>query len=163
MTWRIAPLSAIGLSLILLLNAWLLNEVVAELLSDGLPSADKVDWNFGRSTASGNVANRKPIEAYAQILTRPVFFKSREPFVPAPPQPSKAAAAPVATDPGLILGGVMIKDGVRKAYVVNRANAEGAWISERDKFMGWEIRSISKSGARLEQQGRSLDLQLYPE
>jgi hypothetical protein len=39
-------------------------------------------------------------------------------------------------DPGLVLGGVMIKNDVRKSYVFSRAGASGAWASEGDEFMG---------------------------
>lgn len=164
MRWRISPLAAIGLATIAGVNVWLLTALAMEVASDGLSAADKVDWSFNPSTSVGSVASRRPIETYGQILARPIFFKSREPFVPAPPQAAKAPPAPpTVIDPGLVLGGVMIKDDVRKAFVFSRANADGAWISERDTFMGWELRSISATGARLEQLGRSIELQLYPQ
>ena len=57
----------------------------------------------------------------------------------------------------------MIKNDVRKAYVFSRAKAGGVWIGEGDDFMGWQIRSINKTNAQLEQKGRSIDLQLYPQ
>ena len=90
---------------------------------------------------------------------------SREPFVLAPPPPPRLQCClrPVVVDPGLVLGGVMIKNDVRKAYVFSRSNASGAWASEGDDFMGWQIRSINRTGAKLEQKGRSIDLQLYPQ
>jgi hypothetical protein len=165
MNWRIAPLGAAGLLIALGVNTWLLAIMVAEIVSDGPAAIDKIDWNFNQSASAGNVANRKPIEAYRQTLTRPLFFKSREPFVPAPipPPPALIAAAPpIAVDPGLVLGGVMIKNDVRKAYVFSRAGASGAWTAEGDEFMGWQIRSIDRTGAKLEQKGRSIDLLLYP-
>ena len=73
------------------------------------------------------------------------------------------AASSAVVDSGLVLGGVMIKNDVRKAYVFSRAKAGGAWIGEGDDFMGWQIRSINKTNAQLEQKGRSIDLQLYPQ
>ena len=57
----------------------------------------------------------------------------------------------------------MIKNDVRKAYVFSRAGASGAWTREGDEFMGLQIRSITRTGAKLKQKGRSLDLQLYPQ
>ena len=118
------------------------------------------------SSSGEKVPAAKPIDAYREILARPIFFKSREPFVPAPPPPPPVVAAmppPVVADPGLVLGGVLIKNGVKKAYVFSRANAgAGAWISEGQDFMGWSITSVSGAGAKLEQQGRSIDLRLYP-
>lgn len=56
----------------------------------------------------------------------------------------------------------MIKNDVRKAFVFSRGGSGGAWIAEGDDFMGWQIRSIDRTSAKLEQKGRSLDLQLYP-
>jgi hypothetical protein len=165
MKWRIAPLGAVGLLIALGLNAWLVTAIATEIVSDRLAATDKANWNLSLSTSAGNVANRRPIDAYKQILARPVFFKSREPFVPppAPPPPVLVVATPpMVVDPGLVLGGVMIKNDVRKAYVFSRANASGAWTSEGDGFMGWQIRSINGAGAKLEQKGRSIDLQLYP-
>ena len=118
------------------------------------------------SSSGEKVAAAKPVDAYREILVRPIFFRSREPYVPAPPPPPPAVAAmppPVVVDPGLVLGGVMIKNGVRKAYLFSRANiAGGTWISEGQDFMGWSIRSVSGADAKLEQQGRSIDLRLYP-
>jgi hypothetical protein len=165
MKWRIAPLGAVGLLIVLGLNLWLLTAIATEIVFDIPAAIDKVDWNLGLSASVGNVANRKPIEAYRQILAHPVFFKSREPFVPtpAPPPPNPVLiATPPPVDPGLILGGVMITNDIRKAYVFSRSNASGAWASEGDNFMGWQIRSIDRAGAKLEQRGRSIDLQLYP-
>ena len=162
---RIAPLSAAGLFIVAGVNAWPLAAIAIEVASDSSADADKVDWNLSLSASVGSVANRRPIEAYGQILARPVFFKSREPFVlaPPPPPPAPMLPPPVVIDPGLVLGGVMIKNDVRKAYVFSRSNASGAWASEGDDFMGWQIRSINRTGAKLEQKGRSIDLQLYPQ
>jgi hypothetical protein len=39
----------------------------------------------------------------------------------------------------------------------------GAWASEGDEFMGWQIKPINRAGAKIEQKGRSIDLQLYPQ
>jgi len=56
----------------------------------------------------------------------------------------------------------MIKNDVRKAYVFSRAITTGAWIGEGSDFMGWQLKSINATGAKLEQNGRLLELQLYP-
>ena len=166
MTWRIPPFRALVLLFAVGVNAWLLVAVAAEV-SSGDPSVmEKAVWNPQLSGSGEKVPAAKPIDAYREILARPIFFKSREPFVPAPPPPPPVVAAmppPVVADPGLVLGGVLIKNGVKKAYVFSRANAgAGAWIREGQDFMGWSIKSVSGAGAKLEQQGRSIDLRLYP-
>jgi hypothetical protein len=165
MMWRVSPLGAAGWVIGLALNGWLLAVVLGEILSDELAPVDKVGWRPGLSAAAPDSAGRPPIDAYRQILARPLFFKSREPFVPpAPPPPSAPVAAPppAAVDPGLVLGGIMMKDDVKKAYVFTKAGTSGAWTSEGDEFLGWKVTAIDSTGTRLEQKGRSIDLQLYP-
>lgn len=164
MKWCTTPLGAIGLFILVSINIWLVISIATVIMSNDL-AADRVDWNVNLKASVGSVVDRKPIGAYQQILARPVFFKSREPFLPSPPPPHpamKAAPVPVAIDPGLVLGGVMIKHDIRKAYVFSKANVGGLWISEGSDFMGWELKSINGGGAKLERQGQSIDLQLYP-
>jgi hypothetical protein len=165
--WRIAPLGAIGLLMAVGINALLLTSVATQIASDGPAVSDKVEWKPNLSASTGGVANRRPIETYREILARPVFFRSREPYVTPPPPPppppvTVIAPPPVVIDPGLVLGGVMIKNDIKKAYVFSRAGGGGAWAAEGDEYMGWKIKSIDKSGAKLEQMGRAIDLQLYP-
>jgi hypothetical protein len=165
MKLRIAPLGLVGLLTAIAVNAGLLAAIATEVVSDNLAAADKADWNPNLPASVGNIASRRPIEAYRPIVASPVFFKSREPYVPPPPAPPPVMIAtppPVVIDPGLVLGGVMIKDTIRKAYVFSRSAAGGTWTAEGEEFMGWKVRSINGSGAKLEQQGRSIDLQLYP-
>jgi len=166
MNWQFAPLRMIALLVAVGVNVWLLVTLASQIAFEEVATTRDVDWNLRLSGAAGNVSTRKPIDAYQEILARPVFFRSRTPFVPAPPPPPPAVMAPpppVAVDPGLVLGGVMIKSGVKKAFLFSRSdNAGGAWISEGADFMGWQIRSVSGAGAKLEQKGRSIDLQLYP-
>jgi hypothetical protein len=169
MKMRITPLSLVGLLIILGVNAELLFATMTGIVSDNSAAADKVDWQPSLRASTGSAANRKPIEGYQQILARPVFFKSREPYVPPPPPPPPAPPPavimpppPVVIDPGLVLGGIMIKNDVRKAFVFSRAGADGSWTAEGEEFMGWKVRSINGTGAKLEQQGRSIELQLYP-
>ena len=165
MKWRIAPLRAAGLLVVLGINAGLLASVVTLATSDGLDTVDKIPWSVDLSGSVASAANRKPIEGYGQILARPAFFKSREPFAPAPPAPPPVVAAvppPVVVDPGLAVGGVMIKNGLSKAYLFSKAGAGGGWAGEGETFQGWKVTSVDRSGVKLEQSGRSIDLLLYP-
>jgi len=166
MTWRVSPFRAIVLLFAVGVNVWLFMTLAAEFATGNFAVVEGAVWNPQLSSTMEKVPTARPIDAYREILARPIFFKSREPFVPAPPPPPPVVVAippPAVVDPGLVLGGVMIKNGVKKAYVFNRANtAGGAWITEGQDFMGWSIRSISGTGAKLEQQGRPIDLRLYP-
>jgi hypothetical protein len=165
MKWRMAPLHAAGLLIVLGINAGLLVSIATQIASDHRAAADKAAWNANLSGSLANAINRKPIEGYGQILARPVFFKSREPFVPAPAPPPPVPVMtppPMITDPGLVVGGVMIKKGLRKAYLFSRAGPGGEWAGEGEMFQGWKVRSVDRTGVKLEQGGRSIDLQLYP-
>lgn len=164
MRWRVAPLRAAGLLIVLGVNAGLLATVATQLASDGSAVADKIDWNVNLTGSVANATNRRPVESYGQILARPVLFKSREPFVPAPPAPPSVTVTPppVVADPGLAVGGVMIKNGLSKAYLFSKAGPGGAWAEEGETFQGWKVRSVKSTGVKLEQTGRSIELSLYP-
>jgi len=163
-----SPIGAAGLLLLLGVDLWLLKIVGIEALSETPGIAEKAEWNANLAAAPGAAAKPKVIDAYREIVTRPVFFKSREPYIAPPPPPPVVASAPPpppppVVDPGLALGGIMIKKELKTAYVFSRAGANGAWTKEGEAFMGWKVVSISKGGAKLEQAGRSIDLLLYPE
>ena len=165
MKWRIPTLALMGLVMACAVNAGLIVAIATELVSDPFTELEKANWKPNVSSSIVDAANRKPIGAYAQILARPAFYKSREPYVPPPPLPQPvmaAAPSPMIVDPGLVLGGVMLKSNTKKAYLFTRSSTEGAWTAEGSEFMGWKVRSISGTGAKLEQSGRSINLQLYP-
>jgi hypothetical protein len=166
MRWRIAPVRAAGVLIVLGVNVGLLANVATQLASDGSVTADKIDWNVNLTGSVANATNRRAVESYGQILARPVLFKSREPFVPPPPAPPAVTVAPppvaVAADPGLVVGGVMIKNGLSKAYLFSKAGPGGTWAGEGETFQSWKIKSVNKSGVKLEQAGRSIELTLYP-
>jgi len=161
---RTPPLTVAAAAIALSINVALLAAILTGLESDGLAATDRVGWKNDLSPPTGGAVSQKPADAYAQILAKPVFFKSREPFVPAPPpRPVTKTAPPTSViDSNLVLGGVMIESNVRKAYLFSRGNAGGAWLSEGEEFLGWQIRSIDGTSAKLEQNDRNLYLQLYP-
>jgi hypothetical protein len=167
MSPRIAPLALIGLLALAGLNAWLVVVVTA----DHDPKEDIRVAVSERSRlpllAEAPPYSSRPISAYGQTLAKPVFFKSRLPYVrppPAPQPPPKPAFAPppAPVDPGLVLGGIMIANGVRKAYVFKKGDSRGAWLSEGDAVMGWKLEALDTMSAKLQRAGRSIELQLYP-
>jgi hypothetical protein len=165
MRWRIAPIRAAGLLMVLAINAGLVASVATQFASDGSTEDSKTDWNVNLTGSVANPTNRRPVESYGQILARPVLFKSREPFVPPPPAPPSVTVTPppsVAADPGLAVGGVMIKSGLSKAYLFSKIGPGGAWAGEGETFQGWKIKSVNRTGVKLEQAGHSIDLRLYP-
>jgi hypothetical protein len=166
---RITPLALAGLAGLAGLNVWL----VAMVLQEHVPepevhsSTAAASRPPGPPTFDSKPPESKPIAAYPQTLARPVFFKSREPYVPPPPAPPPlpqpvAAPPPAPVDPGLVLGGVVIMDGAQKAYIFNKADTRGAWLAEGETILGWKVESIDAITARLQQVDRSIELQLYP-
>jgi hypothetical protein len=168
MRLRIAPLAATGLFVLGSLNIGLLATVLGQIAPDDPPVKENAEWIPPVGTSVEPVATRKSIESYKLTLAQPIFFKSREPFIPPspppPPAPPKAvhAAHPVVVDPGLILGGVVSTHGLRKAYLSTKANSAGSWVGEGGSFMGWKIQSVDATSARLQQRDRTIELQLYP-
>lgn len=158
--WQVAPRAgvlALLTCLDLLLGAWL----ATFSLGGESSGSGRAAWVAPVPRAMAGVAGRQPLETYAEILAHPVFQKSREPFVRPPPAPPMIA--PAATDPGLLVGGVMINRGTSKAYLLSRVGGgAGAWINENETFQGWRVTSIDSSGVRIEQAGRTIELQLYP-
>jgi hypothetical protein len=165
MTIRVASPRVIGLLLVGGVNVWLLTIIAAVIAPNDSAFLSKAEWKPNLLAYVEGSASRKPIGAYSQILMRPIFFKSREPFVAAPvaPRQMAKAAPPPLVDPGFVIGGVIIKSDVRKVYIFDKSSAGGIWVNEGDDLMGWKVRSIDGAGAKLEQQGRVIDVQLYPQ
>jgi hypothetical protein len=165
MKLRITPLTTVGFLALVGIDLWLLFLVFEDPALE-TPAAMHGPVLIPVDRAASPLSPR-PIKAYAQTIARPVFYKSREPFVPPPPAPPpipKAAAAPPppVAQPNFALGGVVITEEAKKAYVVNKANSQGQWIGEGESIMGWTVQSISAAGVRLQQADRTIELDLYP-
>jgi hypothetical protein len=165
MAIRATPLGLTGLTLLGLLNAWLVAEVVADVVSD-----DKDHENIAETVTPAKLERSldgaSTSKAYDQILSRPIFVKSREPFVPPPPDAttsqSKANSAPAFADPGLVLGGVMISQTNRQAYLFQKSKPDGNWVREGEDFLGWKLEFVDEGNARLKKDDHAVDLHLYP-
>ena len=167
MTLRLAPLTAALLLSLLALNIWLATAATQshDLGDQELTTTPR--WSPNISRTALEVPSPKAVSGHDDVLARPVFFKSRQPYVPPPPAPPPAPkvqpSAPAAPlDPGLVLAGVMIDGAVKKAFVVNKADSQGAWLAEGESVGGWKVLTIDAGAARLQQAGRTIALHLYP-
>jgi len=165
----IAPLSAIGLLILSGIGVLVLTLTAAELLHDGDVPAVKVEWTPKLSTSAERLTGTTPLSSYQQTVAHPVFFKTRQPFVP-PPPPPPPSPPPVArpapppappADPGLAVGGVVINGAAKRAYLVRKADQVGAWLAEGQEILGWKVQSIDSGGAKLQKDGRNIELPLY--
>ena len=167
MSARINPITAAGLIGLGGLNLVLVDAIASTVWRDET-TGDVPAWSPPLTTSSIDVAAVKTKGPYHYALAQPLFFKSRQPFVPPPPPPPQPiAAAPPAplampVDPGLALGGVIVTKQVRKAYVFNRSDAKGSWVAEGEQAAGWSVQSIDQARAVLRKDGRTLELLLYP-
>jgi hypothetical protein len=165
MAIRATPLGLTGLTLLGLVNAWLVAAVVADVVPDD-EDHENIAEIVTPAKLEGSLDGASTSKAYDQILSRPIFFKSREPFIPPPPDAttsqSKANSAPVFADPGLVLGGVMISQTNRQAYLFQKSKPDGSWIREGEDFLGWKLEFLDQGDARLQKDGHTIDLHLYP-
>jgi hypothetical protein len=165
----IAPLSAIGLLILSGISVVVLTLAAVEILHDDDVPAAKVEWMPRLSTSAERLTSTTSLSAYQQTMAHPVFFKTRQPFVPPPPPPPPAPpqvarpAPPPAppADPGLALGGVVINGDVKKAYLFRKADHTGSWLTEGEEIMGWKVLFIDGGGAKLHKDGRNIELPLY--
>jgi hypothetical protein len=168
MKQRIAPWRTIVLTGLVGLNIGLAATAAFTLLSGDAPALPHVDWTPPIANAGPVPSDAKPIARYLQTLAHPIFFKTREPFVapppaPPPPPPTTRPPPPVVVDPGLMLGGIMVMQGVRKAYVFRKIDPSGTWVADGEDFMGWKIQIIDAAAVALGNGERRINLSLYPE
>jgi hypothetical protein len=160
---RIPPLVAAGLLALAAADVWLVTVIVEEIGPSDRVTTAQVEWTPKLTTSMDDVPRAAPVDDYRETLARPVFFKTRQPFVPPPPVIPKPIVAlpPVLVDPGLVLGGVMILRNVKKAYLVSKTDQRGTWVSQGEAITGWKVQSVDRASIKLQQQDRVIELQLY--
>ena len=168
MTSRVAPLAMAGLLVLGGLDAWLLTTLIDVGAADDQVATEVTAASSSVQAPISPAPPARPINAYGRIVAQPIFFKTRLPYVapPPPPQPPPppmpAAPPPVMTDPGLVLGGIIANGDMRKIYLSNREDPQGAWVGEGETFRGWKVQSVGSTSTKLEQQNRTIELHLYP-
>jgi hypothetical protein len=143
----------------------LFNTVATTLRDEDEGNLIQHSWAPALSTAADAPPTLKPSTSYVATLSRPAFFKSRQPYIPppAPPPPTiTGALPPPPTDPGFTLGGVILSATVKKAYVLKKNTNRGEWLIEGGTADGWEVEQIADGRAVLRKDGRILELLLYP-
>lgn len=172
---KLAPWKIIVSGMLLVANIFFVQSISSMYFSSRELSIPKMEWR-GLTYSQDNVETEKrPLSAYAQTLSSPVFFESRSPFVPPqlpppPPPPSptpptnvsdEAREPPMVIDPGLALGGIMILEGTQKAYLFTENVAGGVWVAKGYEFLGWTVLSIDNDGVSLLNGKEILNLKLY--
>ena len=100
------------------------------------------------------------------VLARPVFEASRKPFVPPPPvapaPPPAVVEVPPQPTPDLVVDGILLNGGVRKAHLRKRNELDGDWYAEGAIMEGWQITSISDVKVILTLGAQTIEARLYP-
>jgi hypothetical protein len=81
----IPPLTAAGLLALTAVNAWLLTVLLQDHGPEAQAPVAKSEWRPKSSGSAAGMPGPKPLTVYGSILAQPIFFKSRQPFVPPPP------------------------------------------------------------------------------
>jgi hypothetical protein len=101
--------------------------------------------------------------AYPAIPEHPLFYPTRQPWVPPPPKaapPALPAPAPTAVHPlqKYQLVGIVISEGARTALLKSSDGGKTVAISEGQQLNGWTLREISRDAAHFESAGDAYDL-----
>jgi hypothetical protein len=101
--------------------------------------------------------------AYPAIAEHPLFYATRQPWVPAAPKaapPVPPAPAPTAVHPlqKYQLVGVVISEGARTALLKSSDGGKTITVSEGQQLNGWTLREISRDAAYFESGDAAYDL-----
>ena len=102
-----------------------------------------------------------------QVITRPLFAPGRRPWqAPQTPQPADDPGddqAAVEAPPELTLLGVAIANGKGRALILDATSGSDAvWVTEGETIAGYTLAEVSGGSARLQRDGESIPLELYP-
>ena len=105
------------------------------------------------------------IRAYAETVSRPIFFEGRNYPVMAKPAPAPAPVAPAVvqaamTVDGIKLLGVILRDGTARALVEVAAQPP-SWISVGGGVKLWTIAAIHSESIELKNDSQSVTLSMY--
>jgi len=100
------------------------------------------------------------IQAFSEIMERPLFVAGREP----PPEPKAAPVAEARLSPlRLLLEGVAITPSAEIAVVRDPSNNRILHLENGMKHQGWELTSITSTGVKFRQGEQTHELTLTPE
>jgi hypothetical protein len=169
---RSSPIRRLAIALLVTLNAgltWMLWSTAVDP-APALSREAPAEWSppVARDAAQGFVA--RPLESFGQTLARPVFFKSRKPFVaaiqppvlPAPLMPPPPLPAPPPQPPPEFRAqGILIVTEGRKALIMSKLQPLGAWVAQGEKIEGWTVEAIEPEWVRVRRGDGVIRLDLH--
>jgi hypothetical protein len=111
--------------------------------------------------------------SHRELLTRPLFFVTRRPFVapvtaPASPEsstPVVAAIAPLTlsmSPPAFRLAGVVGTGSTRMALLMSSTTTSMEWVRQGDMISGWTVKNVQATSVAVIANGVEHTLSLYP-
>ncbi len=124
----------------------------------------RADWRPPTLTQYQALAS-KPESADVQTLTRPIFSKTRKPFLAKDKTQMSAglAVAPVTPPAGLTLSAVATFHKNRRAFLISAATPKGRWCAVGEDIDGWSVAQVQNLEVILRNGERTVRLTLYPE
>jgi hypothetical protein len=101
--------------------------------------------------------------AYPAIAEHPLFYPTRQPWVPPPPKaapPAPPAPTPTAVHPlqKYQLVGIVISEGARAALLKSSDGGKTVTVSEGQQLHGWTLREITRDALHFESGGDAYDI-----
>jgi hypothetical protein len=91
-------------------------------------------------------------ESYDAIVTRPLFYRSRQPAT----APAERPNLPALGDPQVTLRGIFINGDLAKAFIVSGESPAGVWRKRGEDVAGWRIAEIFSNRVVLESRAQQL-------
>jgi hypothetical protein len=120
------------------------------------PEAGKVEGPRTHGSALLTPLDKKPMFAFRETVSRPVFVPDRKP-VQRDQAPAKEAAGPGAMR---LVGVMKAGDQPGRALIRMASEPTGKWIAEGEQFDGWKLREVLVRSVIVESGGRSHELTL---
>jgi hypothetical protein len=162
---RLGSPAGFAASALALISAGILMSGAYSAAPDISPLAGKAGSLFVGGSRETNL--HATARNFNDIVERPLFSRSRRPFVLPPPEviapaPEISEPVQVAAEPQLTLQGVYIQGQVRRALILS-TESPAQWQGVGDDISGWNITEIGANGITLEAQGQTRLLKLYVE
>ena len=103
---------------------------------------------------------------YVALLERPLFSRTRRPYVPPqlpPAEEPPAAPEVILSEPQLTIQGIFIRGEIRQALILSAENPSAVWISEGENISGWMLAEIKPNELILLAGTRRRTIELYVE
>jgi len=120
------------------------------------PEAGRVEGPRTPGSALLTPLDKKPMFAFRDTVSRPVFVPDRKP-VQRDQAPAKEAAGPGSMR---LVGVMKLGDRPGRALIRMASEPTGKWIAEGEQFDGWKLREVLVRSVIVESGGRTHELTL---